>query len=53
MNDLNDTKMQEQIKQIIKWSDECFIPAVQKTIDILVPVIQETIDATGIKTWNG
>ena len=30
MNDLNDAKIQEQIERIIKWRDECAIPAVQK-----------------------
>ena len=45
MNDLNDAKTQEQIERVIKWRDECAIPAVQIMIDALVPAIQELIYA--------
>lgn len=45
MNDLNDAKIQEQIERVIKWRDECAIPAIQKMVDVLVSCVQEIIDA--------
>ena len=45
MNDLNDTKIQEQIEWIIKQCDECIIPAIQKMVDVIASYVQELIDA--------
>lgn len=45
LNDLYDAKTQELIERVIEWCSECAIPAIKKMIDVLVPRVQELINA--------